>query len=187
MTSLLLPTAYLGGCIAAMSIFSHVYRRAKNAKRIEPWFPENQEKEQYIALLNAEPETAEHHLKAALLRRAMEALRRLTVIQEERGGLVDLVRIGYISDDVWRDFEVAQDETVEEIKEVMEEANTYTEEWGKTIFQTARQMLETEKQKEDKKQVELMREREEKRWAMELQSEQLEEDMKKKNIKKDEN
>ena len=29
MTSLLLPTAYLGGCIAAMSIFSHVYRKAK--------------------------------------------------------------------------------------------------------------------------------------------------------------
>lgn len=28
MSSLLLPTVYLGGCIAAMSAFSYVYRRA---------------------------------------------------------------------------------------------------------------------------------------------------------------
>jgi translocation protein SEC66 len=34
-TSLLLPTAYLGGCIAAMSAFSYVYRRATSKFQID--------------------------------------------------------------------------------------------------------------------------------------------------------
>ena len=33
MSSLLLPTVYLGGCIAAMSAFSYVYRRASGKER----------------------------------------------------------------------------------------------------------------------------------------------------------
>ncbi|KAI9496888.1 Sec62/63 complex, subunit Sec66 [Zychaea mexicana] len=177
MTSLLLPTAYLGGCIAAMSIFSHVYRRAKNAKAIEPWFPTNQKKEQYIALLNTEEETSEHHLKAALLGRAMEAVRRLLVVQQEKPALIELMRSGHIGEDIWRDFQTAEQETMVEVQEVLAEANTYAKDWQKTIFSTASQMLEAEKQKEANKEVQLMREREEKRWAMELQSEQLEDNV----------
>ncbi|KAI8140153.1 Sec62/63 complex, subunit Sec66 [Fennellomyces sp. T-0311] len=180
MSSLLLPTAYLGGCVAAMSIFSHIYRKAKNAKMIEPWFPVNQEKEQYIALLNTDEETEEHHLKAALLRRAMEAVRRLLLVQQEKPALVQLMRSGHIGDDIWHDFQIAEQETMTEIQEILAEATTYSKDWGKTIFTTANQMLEAEKQKEAKKDVLLMREQEEKRWAMEIQSEKLEEDVLKK-------
>ncbi|KAI7847123.1 Sec62/63 complex, subunit Sec66, partial [Circinella umbellata] len=153
MTSLILPTAYLGGCIAAMSIFSHVYRRAKNAKTIEPWFPENQEKEQYIALLNSEPETSEEQLKAALLRRAMEAMRRYSIINQEQAALVELMRTGHITDDIWHDFKASQDETVLEIKEVIEEGNTYAEGWGTSVFKTASQLVRSENQKEEFKKV----------------------------------
>ncbi|KAL0095185.1 Sec62/63 complex, subunit Sec66 [Phycomyces blakesleeanus] len=147
MNSLILPAIYLGGCIAAMSGFSYLYRRATNFQPIEPWFPENVEKEQYIQLLNCETPVPEHHLKAALLRRAMEAVRRLVQVQQEKPALQQLMRTGSIGDDLWRDFGVAEQDIMAELQEVVGEANTYKENWGQTIFSTAAQMLEHEKQK----------------------------------------
>ena len=119
-------------------------------------------------------------MKAALLRRAMEAVRRLLLVQQEKPALVQLMRSGHIGDEVWLDFQTAEQETMNEIQQVLAEASTYSKDWGQTIFTTASQMLESEKQKEAKKGVLLMREQEEKRWAMELQSEQLQDDVMKK-------
>ena len=110
----------------------------------------------------------------------MEAMRRYTIINQEQAALVELMRTGHITDDIWHDFKVSQDETVAEIKEIIEEANTYTKDWGTTIFKSAGQRVHLEKQTEESKEIESMREREEKRWAMELQNEQLKDDMKNK-------
>ncbi|KAI9020866.1 Sec62/63 complex, subunit Sec66 [Phycomyces nitens] len=168
MNSLVLPAIYLGGCIAAMSAFSYLYRRATNFQPIEPWFPENVEKEQYIALLNCETPVPEHHLKAALLRRAMEAVRRLVQVQQEKPALQQLMRTGSIGDDLWRDFGVAEQDIMAELQEVVGEANTYKENWGQTIFSTAAQMLEHEKQKAMLVEMKELKEVEEKkRKAME--------------------
>ncbi|KAG2218731.1 hypothetical protein INT45_006883 [Circinella minor] len=163
MNSLALPALYLGGCIAAMSVFSFVYRRVTGIKTVEPWFSENNEKEQYIILLNAEKPVPEHHLRAALLRRAMEAVRRLVHIQQEKPALQQLMRMGSIGDDLWRDFSVAEQQTMMELQEVSQEANTYKSNWGQTIFSTAAQMLEHEKQKILQKEMKTMKEAEEKR------------------------
>ncbi|KAG2195882.1 hypothetical protein INT47_002925 [Mucor saturninus] len=148
MSSLLLPTVYLGGCIAAMSAFSYVYRRATNMTSFEAWFPINVEKEQYIALLNSEPAVPEYHLRAALLRRAMEAVRRLVQVQQEKPALQQLMKTGSIGDDLWREFSAAEQEITAELQEIAMEANTFKEGWGQTIFSTAAQMLEHEKQKQ---------------------------------------
>ncbi|KAI8889175.1 hypothetical protein K501DRAFT_238948 [Backusella circina FSU 941] len=148
MSSLLLPTVYLGGCIVAMSAFSYVYRRATATQTIESWFPENVQKEEYIALLNCETPVPEHHLRAALLRRAMEAVRRLVQVQQEKPALQQLMKTGSIGDDLWREFSAGEQEITAELQEIAVESNTYKEGWAQTIFSTAAQMLEHEKQKE---------------------------------------
>ncbi|KAG1144686.1 hypothetical protein G6F37_006203 [Rhizopus arrhizus] len=160
MSSLLLPTVYLGGCIAAMSAFSYVYRRASGAHVVDSWFPLNKQKEEYIALLNAEPSVPEFHLKAALLRRAMEAVRRLVQIQQEKPALQQLMKMGSIGDELWREFNAAEQETTGELQEIAMEANTFKENWGQTIFSTAAQMLEHEKQKKLQQEMKLMLEKE---------------------------
>ncbi|KAI9311677.1 Sec62/63 complex, subunit Sec66, partial [Dichotomocladium elegans] len=164
--SLLLPAIYLGGCIAAMSVFSYVYRRVAGmlcTKSVEPWFGENVEKEQYIALLNCEKSVPEHHLKAALLRRAMQAVHRLKEVQQEKPALQQLMRMGSIGDDLWRDFTVAEQEVVLELQDIAQEANTYKPNWNQTIFSTAAQMLEHERQKILRTEMVALREAEEKR------------------------
>ncbi|RCH94123.1 translocation protein S66, partial [Rhizopus stolonifer] len=134
MSSLLLPTIYLGGCIAAMSAFSYVYRRATMIQSYEAWFPINTQKEEYITLLNCDPAVPEHHLRAALLRRAMEAVRRLVQVQQEKPALQQLMKTGSIGDDLWREFNVAEQEITAELQEIAVEANTFKENWGQTIF-----------------------------------------------------
>ncbi|KAI9250510.1 Pre protein translocase subunit Sec66-domain-containing protein [Phascolomyces articulosus] len=166
MDTLALPALYLGGCIAAMSVFSFVYRRVTGIKTVEPWFSDNNEKEQYIVLLNTEKPVPEQHLRAALLRRAMEAVRRLVQIQQEKPALQQLMRMGSIGDDLWRDFSVAEQQTMMELQEVSQEANTYKSNWGQTIFSTAAQMLEHEKQKVLQQEMKAMKEAEEKRRLM---------------------
>ncbi|CAO3669075.1 unnamed protein product [Rhizopus stolonifer] len=160
MSSLLLPTVYLGGCIAAMSAFSYVYRRATGVQSVEAWFPPNRQKEEYIALLNAEPEVPEFHLKAALLRRAMEAVRRLVQIQQEKPALQQLMKTGSIGDELWREFTAAEQEITAELQMIALEANTFKENWGQAIFSTAAQMLEHEKQKQLQQEMKNMLENE---------------------------
>ncbi|KAI9308222.1 Sec62/63 complex, subunit Sec66 [Cunninghamella echinulata] len=162
-SSLLLPALYLGGCIAAMTIFSHFYRKLNAIKQVEPWFPENVVKEEYIALLNSETSVPEHHLKAALLRRAMEAVRRLVQVQQEKPALQQLMRMGSIGDELWTEFTVAEQEIMTELQTIAAEANTFKENWGQTIFSTAAQMLEHEKQKELQKEMVQLRDLEEKK------------------------
>ncbi|ORX62272.1 hypothetical protein DM01DRAFT_1298914, partial [Hesseltinella vesiculosa] len=163
MNSLLLPTLYLGGCVTAMTIFSHFYRKVNGAKEIEAWFPENIAKEQYIALLNCETPVPEHHLRAALLRRAMEAVRRLVQVQQEKPALQQLMRMGSVGDELWTEFTVVEQDIMNELQAVAAEANTYKEGWGQTIFSTAAQMLEHEKQKDLQKEMEQLRVTEEKK------------------------
>ncbi|KAL1936258.1 hypothetical protein VTP01DRAFT_392 [Rhizomucor pusillus] len=177
MASLLLPAAYLGGCVATMSVFSFFYRRAKNVNTVEPWFPRNEAKEQYITLLNTKDQLEEQHLKAALLRRAMEAVQRVLTIQREKPAMQQLLRGGYIGEDVWQDLMAAEEEVMAEMQSVAQEANTFANDWSKTIFTTAAQMLEAEKQQELKRKMEERKAYEEKRRAIELQIERMEDEV----------
>ena len=96
----------------------------------------------------------------------MEAVRRLVQIQQEKPALQQLMRMGSIGDDLWRDFSVAEQQTMMELQEVSQEANTYKANWGQTIFSTAAQMLEHEKQKVLQQEMKTIKEAEEKRKEM---------------------
>lgn len=118
------------------------------------------QKEEYIALLNCEPAVPEYHLRAALLRRAMEAVRRLVQVQQEKPALQQLMKTGSIGDDLWREFSAAEQEITAELQEIAMEANTFKDGWGQTIFSTAAQMLEHEKQKQMQTEMKTMLEME---------------------------
>ena len=77
----------------------------------------------------------------------MADVKRLVHIQQEKPPLNALLRAGTVGDDLWKEFTVAEQETMAELQEVVAEANTYKEGWGQTIFTTAAQMVEHEKQK----------------------------------------
>lgn len=86
-------------------------------------------------------------MRAALLRRAMGDVKRLVHIQQEKPPLQALLRAGTVGDELWKEFSIAEQETMAELQEVVAEANTYKPGWGQTIFTTAAQMVEHEKQK----------------------------------------
>ncbi|EIE91815.1 hypothetical protein RO3G_16526 [Rhizopus delemar RA 99-880] len=90
----------------------------------------------------------------------MEAVRRLVQIQQEKPALQQLMKMGSIGDELWREFNAAEQETTGELQEIAMEANTFKENWGQTIFSTAAQMLEHEKQKKLQQEMKLMLEKE---------------------------
>lgn len=109
-------------------------------------------------MLNTVPPVAEHHLQSALLKRAMEGVRRVLAVQQEKPALLQLLKTGHLGDDVWQEFQAAEQETMQELQDIALEANTFKDNWSKTIFTTASQMLESDKQKQDQKACDAMRE-----------------------------
>jgi len=111
-------------------------------KDAQSWFPENEARANYIALLQqTDPEASEAQLKAALMRRAIEVVKRIISMREDKPLLSGLVKQGVIDDDTWMEFTASEKELEFEIREIVEEANTFKEGWGHTILQSASEMV----------------------------------------------
>ncbi|RKP27725.1 Sec62/63 complex, subunit Sec66, partial [Syncephalis pseudoplumigaleata] len=115
---------------------------------VEGWFPEHVTREQYYDLLEQEPAASEADLKTALVRRAMEDVGRIYELREKKPSLSNLVKSGQIGEDIWNQFQAAEEEMELELMEVVQEANRLKEGWGQQIFQTASEMVMHERQKE---------------------------------------
>ncbi|OKL56865.1 hypothetical protein UA08_07832 [Talaromyces atroroseus] len=140
--SLAIPFAYLGILIGSLATFSSLYRRRKSARALslEPWFPAHLQRDIYFSLLHQEKKVPETVLKAALLRRAAEDIRRVMAIRDQKQALALLLQRGSVGDDLWQRFQRAEKEMEEEVRDVVREANAYAPNWGQTIFQSAREM-----------------------------------------------
>jgi translocation protein SEC66 len=110
----------------------------------------------------------------------MEAVRRLVQVQQEKPALQQLQKTGSIGDDLWREFSAAEQEITAELQEIALEANTFKDGWGQTIFSTAAQMLEHEKQKQLQQEMKdmlekeaLLKKREEEREAKEIKENEV--------------
>ncbi|KAI8919591.1 Pre protein translocase subunit Sec66-domain-containing protein, partial [Entophlyctis helioformis] len=79
-------------------------------------------------------------LVAALMKRALEDVRRVLKIREEKAPLQQMVRDGVVGEDLWDKMIRAEQELEAELQQVMEEADIYRPEWSKTIFQEASQL-----------------------------------------------
>ncbi|KAK2749788.1 translocation protein S66 [Onygenales sp. PD_40] len=154
--SLSIPLAYLGILIGSLATFSSLYRKRKAAKSssLTPWFPPHLQRDIYLSLLHLEPASTttpgnkekkppavpETVLKAALLRRATEDIRRLLELRSQKPALGGLLQKGSVGDDLWQRFLRAEKEMEDEVRDVVAEANAFAPNWGQTIFQSANEM-----------------------------------------------
>lgn len=101
---------------------------AKSAT-LEPWFPPHLQRNIYLSLLHLEPEPGKDKpptvpdsiLKAALLQRACEDIRRILSIRSQKPALSTLLQRGSVGDDLWQRFLRAEKEIEAELRDVVEE------------------------------------------------------------------
>ncbi|KAI1764807.1 Sec62/63 complex, subunit Sec66 [Hypoxylon sp. FL1150] len=149
-TSLALPFAYITVLGGSLYTFSTVYRKRKafeNAN-LEPWFPPHLQRNIYLTLLHMEPEAGQEKapkvpdsvIRAALLRRAVEDIRRIIQIRTSKQALNTLLQRGSVGEDLNQRFVRAEKEIEEELRDVVTEANALAPGWGQAIFQSANEI-----------------------------------------------
>jgi translocation protein SEC66 len=126
----------------------------------EPWFPQHVARDAYVSLLSHPTPVPNNVLIAALLRRAMTDVERLWAIRDSKQALSNLLQRGQIGDELWTRFQEAEKELEAEILEVVEEANSFRQNWGQTIFTQASDMVQHDKIKEIFSNIEQDKERE---------------------------
>ncbi|KAI1474771.1 Sec62/63 complex, subunit Sec66 [Daldinia eschscholtzii] len=148
--SLALPFAYIGVLGGSLYTFSTVYRKRKASQNanLEPWFPPHLQRNIYLTLLHMEPEPGQEKapkvpdsvIRGALLRRAVEDIRRIIQIRTSKQALNSLLQRGSVGEDLNQRFLRAEKEIEEELRDVVTEANALSPGWGQTIFQSANEI-----------------------------------------------
>ena len=148
---LIIPFAYIGILAGSLATFSSLYRKRKACKAsvsvftlphhrkltmlaaksatLEPWFPPHLQRNIYLSLLHLEPEPGKDKpptvpdsiLKAALLQRATEDIRRILQVRGQKPALSTLLQRGSVGDDLWQRFLRAEKEIEAELRDVVEE------------------------------------------------------------------
>jgi translocation protein SEC66 len=115
--SLIAPITYIGVLVGSLAVFSSLYRKRKAAKAasLEPWFGQHTPRDIYLSLLHLEgnkkvPDTV---LRAALMLRAKENIKRLMVLRQSKQSLQALLQKGSVGDDLWTRFAAAEAEMEE--------------------------------------------------------------------------
>ncbi|KAH6898955.1 Sec62/63 complex, subunit Sec66 [Thelonectria olida] len=147
---LVLPLAYVIVLGSALMTFSRVYRKRKAAEsaNLAPWFGPHLQRNVYLSLLDQQPEDGDEKtsavpdsvLRAALMRRAVEDIRRLIQVKNAKQACSTLLQRGSVGDDLWQRFERAEKDMEAELRDVVTEANALAPNWGQTIFQSAHEM-----------------------------------------------
>ncbi|KAI3328944.1 Sec62/63 complex, subunit Sec66 [Xylariaceae sp. AK1471] len=148
--SLALPFAYITVLGGSLYTFSTIYRKRKAAENanLEPWFSPHLQRNIYLSLLHMEPEAGQEKapkipdsvIRAALLRRAVEDIRRIIQIRTSKQALNTLLQRGSVGEDLNQRFLAAEKEIDEELRDVVSEANALAPGWGQTIFQSANEI-----------------------------------------------
>jgi translocation protein SEC66 len=87
-------------------------------------------------------------VKSALLLRAIEDVKRIWRIRDDKAALTSLHTRGLLGDDTKARFEHAEKELEAEILDVVQEANSFKQGWGGLIFATATEMAQAERTRE---------------------------------------
>lgn len=142
--SIFTPLIYVGILLTCFVTFSIVYRRRKLRKlsTVQPVFSENHASRIYAFLKEryndpaATPETKPHErvMKAALLRRGAEAIRRSLKLKENEPYFNRLYQEGLIGDDIFKNFEIQAKFQELELKDIVKECESYKKGWSQTFF-----------------------------------------------------
>lgn len=149
--SIVTPILYVGVLLSAFFAFSVLYRRHRLNKLIslEPIFGPNYLVEMYLHLkekyvLKAEGAPPEKVVKAALLRRAVEAIRRSLKLKENEPVFNRLYQEGLIGDDLFKQFQFQDKVQKVELKEIVEECVSFHKDWPQTFFPVAQEICYNE-------------------------------------------
>lgn len=123
------------------------------------WYGPHKSRDLYISLLSLEPPPPQPILVAALLRRALDDVKLIWAVRDQKAALSTLLAKGQIGDDTWERFLLAEKELEAEIIEVVGEANAFQEGYGQNIFPLASEMATHEKWK-DVYNIEMAKDRE---------------------------
>ena len=108
------------------------YGATARSTSLEPWFGPHVQRNIYLSLLHLEPQPGQDKatsvpdsiLKAALLQRAAEDIRRILAIRGAKQPLSQLLQRGSVGDDLWQRFLRAEKEMEAELRDVVEEVRT---------------------------------------------------------------
>ncbi|KIW23263.1 uncharacterized protein PV07_11474 [Cladophialophora immunda] len=157
--SLLIPIAYLSILIGSMATFSHLYRQrqVKKKLRLAPYFPPHTTRNIYLSLLHVQDDgntkVPDSVLRAALLARACDDIRRIMEVRMRKPALAALLQRGVVGDEIFQRLQRAEQELELELKDVVAEANALSGSggpngtpgtWGHSIFQSANEMVQNQ-------------------------------------------
>lgn len=152
--SIYTPLIYVAVMTTAFVAFSIYYRRRRLSKLIdvEPFFGPNYSLELYSAVkdryydkqLPKEGRPPEKVVKAALLRRAVEAIRRSLKLKENEPVFNKLYQEGLIGDDLFKQYEFQNKVQQLELKEIVDECQQFSKEWPATFFPVAQEICYNE-------------------------------------------
>ncbi|KAI3406660.2 sec66 [Candida oxycetoniae] len=148
--SVFTPLIYVGVVLTAFMIFSIWYRkkRVDKFKEVKPIFKENSNaliyqelKSQYTdPNLAKDKKPHEKVMKAALLRRAAEAIRRSMKLKENEPIFHKLYQNGLIGDDMFKQLEFQIKFQEIELKDIVVECESYKKGWSQTFFPLAQEI-----------------------------------------------
>ncbi|OBA23338.1 hypothetical protein METBIDRAFT_37925 [Metschnikowia bicuspidata var. bicuspidata NRRL YB-4993] len=148
------PLAYVAVMVTAFTIFSVLYRRHRLRKLIgiEPLFGPNHTLDLYVMikdkfydnLLPKDEKPPEKAVKAALLRRAVEAIRRSLKLKENEGVFNRLYQNGLIGEDTFQQFTMQNKVQQAELTEIVGECQQFSKEWPATFFPVAQEICYNE-------------------------------------------
>lgn len=145
------PLLYVGVLMTSFIAFSIYYRRRKlqqMSQKVEPIFSENHAQSLYLFLkqqyknpdLSKDQKPDVKVMKAALLRRAVEAIRRSLKLKEVEPSFNRLYQEGLIGDDMFKNFQFQAKFQEVELGEIVAEVKSYKEEWVATFFPVAQEI-----------------------------------------------
>ncbi|OUM51554.1 hypothetical protein BVG19_g657 [[Candida] boidinii] len=134
--SIYTPIIYVAVLLTTFIIFSIYYRKRKVQKlaNMEPFFPENIQKDMYYELKDEDPKPNDRVLKAALIRMGSETLRRMIKLRESQQYVKVLYQKGSIGDDLNENYKIALKIQEVELQSAAVEAESYKQGWGATFF-----------------------------------------------------
>lgn len=135
--SIYTPIIYLTILITVFVVFSSIYRKKKLNNRINQvnsLFPRNYSKEMYLQLKQQDPKPNDKILKAALLRRGSECIRKMFKLRENEPNINALYQKGSIGHDYFESFQLEKKLNELEMNELVQEANSIKANWAQQFF-----------------------------------------------------
>lgn len=148
--SVFTPILYLVVLVSCFIAFSVIYRRRKVSQlsQQEPIFEENYSLNLYQYLksqytndqIPKEQKPHEKVMKAALLRRGVEAIRRSIKLKENEQAFNKLYQEGLIGDEIFQQYAIQVKFQELDIKEIVLECESYKKNWSQLFFKVAQEI-----------------------------------------------